>query len=315
MSDPRVIGIALPADEKPDWAEALQAAVEKSGRPLRVVPDAAPAEIDYLVYNIDSGIRDFTPYTRLRTILNTWAGVEKVIGHLSWPAHIPFLRMVEPGMNEGMAEYFTAHALRYHLDIDRAQLQSAAGIWEKWEPPLARERTVGILGLGALGARIAAMLAGVGFRVEGWSRSPKSLPGITCHHGPEGLREVLSRAGILAVILPVTDGTRNILDAGALALLPRGAALINAGRGELIDDDALLAALGSGRLRHATLDVFRAEPLPPDHPFWRHPQITITPHIAAVTRTGSASEAILAQIERDMDGLAMEHVVDPARGY
>lgn len=315
MTEARVIGIALPADEAPSWARALDAATAASGRALRVVPDARPDEIDYLVYNIDSGVHDFTPFTRLRAILNTWAGVEKVVGRIAWPAHVPFLRMVEPGMNEGMAEYFTGHALRYHLDIDRAARQSAAGIWEKWEPPLARERTVGLLGLGALGTRIAAMLGAIGFRVAGWSRSPKTLPGVECHHGPEGLDRVLSQAEILALILPATAETRDVLNARTLALLPRGACIVNAGRGELIDDNALLAALESGQVRHATLDVFRTEPLPPDHPFWRHPGITVTPHIAATTRTKTAAEAIVAQIGRDMDGLDLEHVVDPARGY
>lgn len=311
----RIIGIALDADEAAVFPQALEAAVARSGRALRVVPDAEPAEVDYLVYNVDSGIRDFAHYSRLRAILNTWAGVEKVVGRITWPEGVPFVRMVEPGMNEGMAEYFTAHALRYHLDIDRAQRQSTAGLWEKWEPPLARERTVGILGLGALGTAIAGMLRGVGFRVMGWSRSARDVPGVDCRHGPEGLREVLSRAEILGLILPLTAETENILDAERLDWLPRGACIINAGRGPLIDDQALLAALASGQVRHATLDVFRTEPLPAGHPFWRHPGVTVTPHIAAITRTASASEAIVEQIGRDMDGLALQHVVDPARGY
>jgi glyoxylate/hydroxypyruvate reductase A len=315
MTESRVIGIALPADETPAFAAALETAVARSGRPLRVLSDARPGEIDYLVYNIDSGVTDFSPYTRLRAILNTWAGVEKVLDRISWPARVPFVRMVEAGMNEGMAEYFTAHALRYHLDIDRAQRQSASGTWEKWDPPLARDRTVGILGLGALGTAVAAMLGAVGFRLAGWSRSPKELAGVDCRHGAEGFAHVLSRAEILAVLLPVTAETENILNARTLALLPHGACIINAGRGQLIDDDALLAALETGQVRHATLDVFRAEPLPSDHPFWRHPSITVTPHIAAITRAGTAAESIVAQIGRDLDGLALQYIVDPARGY
>lgn len=311
----RTIGIALDADEAAVYPQALEAAVARSGRRLRVAPDAPPEEVDYLVYNVDSGVSDFSPYTRLRAILNTWAGVEQVVGRIAWPPHLPFVRMVEPGMNEGMAEYFTAHALRYHLDIDRAQAQSAAGRWEKWEPPLARDRTVGILGLGALGTAIAGMLGGVGFRLAGWSRSPKAIAGVDCRHGPDGLREVLSRAEILALILPLTPETGNILNAERLGWLPRGACIINAGRGALIDDEALLAALGSGQVRHATMDVFRTEPLPDGHPFWRHPGVTVTPHIAAITRPGTAAESIVAQIGRDLDGLPFEHIVDPARGY
>lgn len=309
------IGVVLPPDEQAVFPQALESAVARSGRPLRVVRDAPPEDVDYLVWNVDSGVTNFAPYTRLRAILNTWAGVEGVVGRVRWPEHVPLVRMVEPGMNEGMAEYFTAHVLRYHLDIDRAQAQSAAGRWEIWEPPVARDRTVGILGLGALGTATAAMLAPIGFRLLGWSRTPKDLPGVDCRHGAGGLDEVLSRAEILVLVLPLTPETQNLLDARALSLLPRDACLINAGRGPLIDDDALLAALASGQLRHATLDVFRKEPLPPDHPFWRHPGITVTPHIAAITRPGTAAEAIVAQIGRDLDGFALQHVVDPARGY
>lgn len=311
----RTIGIALDPEEASVFPAALEAAVAKSGLSLRVAPDAAPEEVDYLVYNVDSGVSDFSPYTRLRAILNTWAGVEKVVGRIAWPAHVPFVRMVEPGMNEGMAEYFTAHALRFHLDIDRAQRQSAEGLWEKWEPPLARDRTVCVLGLGALGTSIAVMLRGVGFRVMGWSRTARSIEGVECRHGEDGLRAVLSQAEILALILPLTPETENLLDAERLALLPRGSCIVNAGRGPLIDDEALLAALASGQVRHATLDVFRTEPLPPDHPFWRHPGITVTPHIAALTRPGTAAESIIRQIGRDLDGLEMQHIVEPARGY
>jgi glyoxylate/hydroxypyruvate reductase A len=314
-SEKRIIGIALPAEETEAWRAALGAAVERSGRPLQIAAGAAPAETEYLVYNIDSGLTDFGRFPQLRAILNTWAGVEAVIGRIDWPAHVPFVRMVEPGMNEGMAEYFTAHALRYHLDIDRAQRQSTEGRWEKWEPPLARDRTVGILGLGELGAATAAMLRPLGFRLLGWSRTAKDLPGVDCRHGSDGLREVLSQAEILILILPLTPATENLLNEDALALLPRGACIVNAGRGGLIDDRALLAALASGLLRHATLDVFRDEPLPAGHPFWRHPGITVTPHIAAITRTGTAAEAILAQIARDLDGKPLQHVVDPVRGY
>ncbi len=311
----RTIGVVLPPDEQAAFPQALERAVARSGRPLQVRPDAAPTEVDYLVWNVDSGVTDFAPFTRLRAILNTWAGVEGVVGRVRWPAHVPLVRMVEAGMNEGMAEYFAGHALRYHLDIDRALAQSAEGRWEKWEPPLARDRTVGILGLGALGAAVAATLRGLGFRLLGWSRSAKALPGVECRHGPDGLRDVLSAAEILVLILPLTPATENVLDARALALLPRGACLINAGRGALIDEAALLAALESGQVRHATLDVFRQEPLPQGHPFWRHPRITVTPHIAAITRPGTAAEAIVAQIGRDLDGLALQHVVDPGRGY
>ena len=312
---PRSIGVVLPPDEQAVFPQALQASVARSGRPLRVVPDAAPEAVDYLVWNVDSGVTDFAPYTRLRAILNTWAGVEGVVGRITWPAHVPFVRMVESGMNEGMAEYFAAHALRYHLDIDRAQAQSAEGRWEKWEPPLARDRTVGILGLGALGSAVAAMLRA--------DRLPR--PRLVAHGQGGAGRRLPARAGRAArgagagrdpgagAAADAGDpGPAERRDAGAAAArrLPHQCRARRADRRR-----GAAGGAGSGRLRHATLDVFRDEPLPADHPFWRHPRITVTPHIAALTRPGTASEAIVAQIGRDLDGLALQHVVDPARGY
>ncbi|MEM0988447.1 MAG: glyoxylate/hydroxypyruvate reductase A [Pseudomonadota bacterium] len=315
MSATRTIGLAVDAEEHATILPELQRAAAASGRDLVVDPDATPEDVDYLVYNIDSGLTEFSAYTKLRAILNTWAGVEAVVGRITFPDGVPFCRMVEPGMTQGMSEYFVAHTMRYMIDIDRAVTQSADGVWQKWTPPLARQTPVGILGLGELGAATGAKLTALGFPVHGWSRSLKSLDGIICHAGDSGLAEVLSKSKILILILPLTPGTREIINAARLALLPRGACLINAGRGPLIDDTALLDALVSGRLRHATLDVFREEPLPPSHPFWGHPQITITPHIAAETRMDTAADAILEQIGRDLDGAALQHIVDPVRGY
>ncbi len=312
---PRCVGIALGEDEREEFTAAVSAAIASSGLDLELKPDASPGEIDYLVYNVDSGVSEFAPYTKLRAILNTWAGVEAVIGRITWPEHVPFCRMVEPGMTIGMVEYFVGHALRYHLDIDRWVRLSAEGTWQKWSPPLARDRTVGVLGLGALGAATAEALVDLNFRVVGWSRSPKTIAGVTCHHGDAGLSTTLANAEILVVILPLTADTREILNAERFAMMPSGACVINAGRGPLIDDDALLDALGSGQLRHATLDVFREEPLPKEHPFWRHSQVTVTPHIASITRPATAAAAILEQIRRDMNGAPLLHVVDRDRGY
>src|SRR5690606_2035349 len=147
--------------------------------------------------------------------------------------------------------------------------------------PLARERVVGILGLGALGGACARALAGLNFEVCGWSRRPAEIEGVACHHGEGGLEAVLGRSEILVTLLPATAGTESILDADRLALMPQGARIINPGRGTLIDDAALLAALDAGAIGHATLDVFRTEPLPPEHPYWAHPRVTVTPHVAA----------------------------------
>jgi glyoxylate/hydroxypyruvate reductase A len=182
-------------------------------------------------------------------------------------------------------------------------------------PPLARDRTVGVLGLGELGGVAAKALAALDFRVMGWSRAPKSIPGVDCRTGPEGLRAVLAAAEILVCLLPATAATETLLDAAALAALPPKASLINAGRGGLIDDAALLAALDARRLSNATLDVFRVEPLPADHPYRRHPRMTVTPHIASATRPETAAPAILAQLGRLVRGEPLLHVVDRRRGH
>ena len=310
----RLIQVSLLPEQIGPWSSAIAEAIRELD--VEIAAEGTPADqIDYLVYNIDSGLTDFRPFTRLRAILNSWAGVEAIVGKLEWPAHVPFCRMVEDGLTLGMTDYLVAHTMRYHIDIDRAIRQSTEATWEKWLPPLARDRTVGILGLGALGQAAANALHGLDFRLIGWSRTPRDLPGIDCHFGQEGLQHVLERAEILILILPLTPATTNVLNARTLAMLPRGACVINAGRGALIDDAALLDALDHGQVGHATLDVFRTEPLPAESPYWRHANVTVTPHIAAETRPETAARAIAEQIARDIAGEPLKHVVDPARGY
>ncbi|WP_323783183.1 NAD(P)-dependent oxidoreductase, partial [Leisingera sp.] len=180
---------------------------------------------------------------------------------------------------------------------------------------LAKERRVTVLGLGALGVACAQALAALGFQVSGWSRSQKEVEAITCHAGPEGLKAALAQAEIVILLLPDTPATENTLNAETLAMLPKGARIINPGRGPLIDDSALLAALGSGQIAHATLDVFRVEPLPPEHPYWAHPNVTVTPHIASETRESTAAEVIAENIRRGEAGEPLLHLVDRRFGY
>ena len=156
---------------------------------------------------------------------------------------------------------------------------------------------------------------GLGFNVTGWARTPKEVPGVDCLHGPKGLREAMGRAEIAVLLLPDTASTQNVLNAETLALMPKGAFIINPGRGPLIDDEALLAALDSGQIAHATLDVFRVEPLPAEHPFWAHRQVTVTPHIAAETRATTASEVIVENIQRGEAGEPFINLVDREAGY
>jgi len=294
------------------YAEPLRAAFAEAGLAAELATEFPPGTVDYIVYAPNGPVRDFTPYTRTRAVLSLWAGVETVVGNPTLTQ--PLCRMVDEGLTAGMAEWVTGHVLRHHLGTD-LDVRRAPGDWTPHIPPLARERGVTVLGLGELGRAAAGMLAGVGFAVTGWSRTPKSIAGIACLSGEGGLERALAGAEILVLLLPDTPETANILGARSLALLPRGAVVLNPGRGTLIDDAALLAALGSGQISHATLDVFRTEPLPPDHPYWHHPRVTVTPHIAAETRPLTAARVIAENIRRAEAGLPLLHLVDRALGY
>ena len=294
------------------YGEPLRAALAEAGVDARLTTEAAPQEVDYIVLDPGSGLGDFRPFARLKAVLNLWAGVENIANNPTLAA--PLARMVDHGMTEGMVEYVTAHVLRHHLGLDR-YIHGLGGRWEKQTPPLARQRRVGVLGLGALGGACATELAALNFDVAGWSRRPKALAGIDCHHGPDGLRMVLARSEILVLLTPHTAETEAILNAERLALLPRGAFIVNPARGALIDDDALLAALDSGQVSHATLDAFRTEPLPPEHPYWNHPQVTVTPHIASETRPETAARVIAENVRRGEAGEPFLHLVDRTAGY
>ena len=296
----------------PTYEAPLRAALAKAGIKAHLVQDIAPDQVDYIVYAPNSDLQDFTPYTRAKAVLNLWAGVEQITGNET--LKIPLARMVDPGLTKGMVEWVTGHVMRYHLGMD-AHIVNPSHAWTVKTPPLAQEREVVIFGLGALGTACAQALLGLGFRVTGWSRSAKDVEGVTCLNGEDGLAEALRRAEIAVTLLPDTPATANLFNAETLAQMPRRAFLINPGRGPLIDDKALIAALDSGQIAHATLDVFRVEPLPQEHPFWAHPQVTVTPHIAAETRASTASEVIVENIKRGEQGAPFINLVDRALGY
>ncbi|WP_146345972.1 2-hydroxyacid dehydrogenase [Phaeobacter marinintestinus] len=290
----------------------LTRALTKAGVDFDLRTDFAPEQVDYIVYAPNSDVQDFTPYTRLKAVLNLWAGVEDVAPNTTLT--VPLARMVDHGLSRGMTEWVTGHVLRHHLGMD-AHILGQDGVWRKDIPPLARDRPISILGLGTLGQDAATALTMLGFSVTGWSRSEKSIDGVTCLYGDVGLRQTLSGAEIVVLLLPDTPATRDILNAETLALLPRGAVIINPGRGPLIDDDALLAALDSGQVGHATLDVFRTEPLPANDPYWAHPKVTVTPHIASETRSETAAEVIAENIRRGESQEPFLHLVDRSLGY
>lgn len=298
------------------WEEyhtPLNAAFAAAGLDVDLSRDHVPAETDYIVFAPNGPVKDFAPYTKTKAVLSLWAGVETVVDNATLTQ--PLCRLVDTSLTQGMVEWVTGHALRHHLGID-AHIHGQDGIWrDQITPPLAKARPVTILGIGALGAACGQALTALGFPVTGWSRSAKDVPGLRCLHGDDGLKAALTDAQIVITLLPQTPQTGNILNADSLALLAKGAFVINPGRGPLIDDDALLRALDSGQIAHATLDVFRVEPLPTDHPFWAHPQVTVTPHIAATTRAETAAEIIVDNIRRGETGRPFLNVVDRGRGY
>ncbi|WP_296427744.1 glyoxylate/hydroxypyruvate reductase A [Yoonia sp.] len=310
-----MINVLFSAQPK-SWAayqQPLNAAFINAGLDVDLRRDHAPEATDYIVFAPNGPVTDFTPYTHTKAIMSLWAGVETVVDNTTLTQ--PLARMVDHSLTNGMVEWVTGHALRHHLGMD-THIHGQDGIWrDTIYPPLAADRPVTILGIGALGAACGQALHGLGFPVTGWSRNAKDVPNIRCLHGDAGLTDALRGAQIVILLLPLTPQTENILDTDRLALLAPGAFVINPGRGPLIDDDALLAALDRGQVAHATLDVFRIEPLPRDHPYWAHPDVTVTPHIAATTRPETASQVIADNIARGQAGKPFLHLVDRTTGY
>jgi glyoxylate/hydroxypyruvate reductase A len=295
------------------WRDALQAELPD----LEIRAWDAPgdlAEIDYaLLWQPPPGVLKGFP--KLKAIFSVGAGVDALLADPDLPADVPLCRMVDDSLTRGMVEYTVLHVLRHHREQPRLEAMQRDGVWEAFASPLARERSVGVMGLGVIGGAAAEALAALGFRVKGWSRGPKEIEGVECFHGADGLKVFLAGTEILVCLLPLTAETEGVLDAALFAQLPEGAGLINAGRGGQQNEDDILAALDSGRLGHATLDVFRTEPLPADHPFWRHPRVTVTPHNAAITAADSATRIVAENIRRIEAGREPLNVVDRTAGY
>ena len=282
---------------------------------VRVWPEIGdPAAIDYaLVWRPEPGFLASLP--NLKLILSLGAGVDHLLGDPRLPLHLPILRLVDPHMTDAMSEYVVLQVLRLHRrDLDYRN-QQGAGVWRELDQQNAGQRRVGILGLGELGQDAAKKLKALGFDVAGWSRSEKAVEGVRSYAGAVGLAPLLGRSEIIVCLLPLTAETEGILNKRTLALLPKGAALVNAARGAQLVEEDLLAALASGQISAAVLDVFREEPLPVDHPFWHHPRVVVTPHIAAFTNPATASPIILDNIRRFEEGRPLLNRVDPARGY
>ena len=294
----------------PEYRDILPALLATAGIEADVVTKAPdPAAVDYIIYAPSAPLQDFTPFTNCKAVLSLWAGVERIVGNATLTQ--PLCRMVDTSLTESMVEWVVGHTLRHHLGMDR-HIVNAGHVWDPTCPPLARERPVAMLGMGALGTAAAHALTALNFPVTGYSRTAKTIPGIPT---TTDLRAALTTAQVVVTLLPKTPQTENLLNAETLSWLPRGAFILNPGRGPLIDDAALLAALDAGQVGHATLDVFRTEPLPQDHAFWSHPRVTVTPHIAADTRASGAAKVLVENIRRAQAGEPLLHLVDRTRGY
>ncbi len=273
---------------------------QRAGVEVAIVADPDPADLALL--------------PDLKWVQSLWAGVERLMAELP-VADFDIVRLTDPQLAADMGEAALAWTLYLHRDMPVYRTQQEAKIWQHHELPLPSERCVGVLGLGKLGTIAAKRLVANGFEVCGWSRSKAEIDGVETFAGPNGLNKVLTRSDILIVLVPLTEQTRGLLNEKSLSLLPKGAAVINFARGPVIDDQALLAHLDNGHLKHGVLDVFDVEPLPQDNPMWQHPKITVLPHISARTNYHTASVLAAGNITGFFETGRMPVTVDKSLGY
>lgn len=281
---------------------------------MRLAPDIGdPADIRYLAaWTLTPGLIETLP--NLEVLFSIGAGVDQ-LDLAQVPSHVTVVRLVDPNLADAMADYVAMSVLALHRDLFAYLDQQRQQVWRALPQTAAQDRRVGMMGLGQMGATALAALAPFGFALNGWSRSARDIAGVACFHGEAGLDAFLATTDIMVCLLPLTDDTRGILGRDLFAKLPRGAAIVSAGRGGHLDPEALIAALDSGHLSRAILDVTPIEPLPAGDPLWSHPKIVLTPHAAAATDAEGSGKALIANLRRHRAGEAMVGVVDRGRGY
>ncbi len=302
-------------DERESWREALPKALDGIAdvKPFEDLTEDQRSEARVaIVANPDPA--NVAALPNLVWVQSLWAGVERLMGEL--PANGPkIVRLTDPQMAETMSEAVLAWTLYLHRGMPRYIAQQRQKVWQDHALERPQERTVGVLGLGKLGAAAALRMKANGFNVLGWSRTEKSIEGIACRHGRAGLLEVLGQSDFIVLLMPLTDETRGLLGQDELSACKKGASIINFARGPIIDTAALINKLDNGPLGHAVLDVFDEEPLPPSSPLWDHDKVTVLPHISAPTIISTTSRIVADNIGRYYEDGTVPPAVDRDRGY
>lgn len=292
------------------WVEGLRAALP--GASVEIWVEGAPLADYAVVWTPPQQFIDEQP--GLKALFNIGAGVDALM-KLRLPPGVPVVRLDDAGMSVQMAEYVCHAVIRHFREFDRYEEDAAEREWLLRTPNVRSEFPVGVMGLGVLGERVSQTLAQFDFPVRGWSRSPKTIAGVQCFSGAAGFQDFLAASRVLVCLLPLTPDTENIMRRETLARLQPGGYVINVARGSHLVDADLIALIDSGQLAGATLDVFRTEPLPEAHPFWRHPKITVTPHTSARTMRSESIAQIVEKIQALENGLPISGVVDQVVGY
>lgn len=310
------MNITFISDENPaPWRKALRRHLPEADVFVWGEDEVDKNAIDYaLVWKPEPGL--LASFANLKGIYNLGAGVDALLQDTTLPRAVPLVRLVDPRLSSGMVEYVVHWVLHFHRDMHVYAHQQSKRDWTQHANADTAARRVGILGLGELGQNVAHALLMLGFdSLSGWSRTAKELPGVKSFAGDDQLTPFLQQCDILVNLLPLTDGTRGLVNADTLAALPKGAFFINAGRGATVNDDGLIAALKDGHIAAAALDVFNDEPLAPDHAYWSMDNVFVTPHIASLTTPMSASE-VIAEALRDLEeGRTPDNLVDWDQGY